>query len=121
MKRKINHEILSLIKDFRFWSILLTFVTYMNKKAKGAQHCHCRSCCSTGLDAVCDLSLQVCLTDVPAALVLCWMELVFFTVAGMGVWFGFMLKTTLIRQGCFSSASAALVVKMFSAPPLLHQ
>lgn len=34
-----------------------------------------------------DLMLFVtylCLTDVPAVLVLCWMELIFFTVASMG-------------------------------------
>ena len=34
-------------------------------------------------------------------LVLAGIELVFFVVAGMGLCFGFVLKTVLITQGCF--------------------
>lgn len=67
---------------------------------EGAKPCHCK-CCSTGLDAVCDLSLQVCLTDVPAVLVLCWMELIFSTVAGMGVHFRFVLEKNVDNTGMF--------------------
>jgi len=35
-------------------------------------------------------------------LVLAGIELIFFIVAGMGLCFGFVLKTVLITQGCFS-------------------
>ena len=33
-------------------------------------------------------------------LVLAGIELIFFTVAGMGLWFGFVLETVLITQEC---------------------
>ena len=36
-----------------------------------------------------------------AVLVLAGIELIFFTVASMGLCFGFVLKTVLIIQGCF--------------------
>ena len=35
-------------------------------------------------------------------LVLAGVELIFFAVAGMGLCFGFVLKTVLVIQGCFS-------------------
>ena len=34
-------------------------------------------------------------------LVLAGIELILFTVANMGLWFGFVLETVLIIQGCF--------------------
>lgn len=33
-------------------------------------------------------------------LVLAGMEFIFFTVASMGLWFGFVLETVMITQGC---------------------
>ena len=43
-------------------------------------------------------------------------DLIFFIVACMGLQFGFMLKTVLITQGCFSYAEQSLHrVKAFSA------
>ena len=35
-------------------------------------------------------------------LVLAGIEFIFFIVASMGLWFGFVLKTVLIMQRCFS-------------------
>ena len=41
-------------------------------------------------------------------LVLAGIELIFFIVAGMGLRFGFVLKTVLITQGCFHYCRAVL-------------
>lgn len=35
-------------------------------------------------------------------LILAKIELFFFTVTGMQLWFGFLMKTVLIAEGCFS-------------------
>ena len=41
-------------------------------------------------------------SGVENVLVLAGIELIFFIVACMGLWFGFVLETVLITQGCFS-------------------
>ena len=49
-------------------------------------------------------AFDICL----CVLVLAGIELIFFRVAGTGPWFGFVLATVLITQGCFRYRSAAL-------------
>jgi len=50
----------------------------------------------------CVPSLTLLLFVGPTVLVLAGIELISFTVASMGLCFGFVLKTVLIIQGCFS-------------------
>ena len=46
-------------------------------------------------------SALLVLVFIISVLVLAGIELIFFTVASMGLCFGFVLKTVLITQGCF--------------------
>jgi len=41
------------------------------------------------------------ISELENGLALAGVELIFFTVTGMGLWFGFVLKTVLIIHGCF--------------------
>lgn len=48
-----------------------------------------------------------------------WNTVNFFTAAGMELWFGFMLETELVAEGCFSSPWAVLT--QCQGPFLTHQ
>ena len=59
--------------------------------------------------------------DETPVLVLAGVELMFFTVASMGLCFGFVLKTVLIIQRCFSYCSAYPVSRPFLLLTPPHQ